>query len=92
MYMNVLRIQKIPLAISFLHLLVCLFVNAAEFEGSWKWFIPFTLDLPFSLLVVMAPSSIHPLFLYGVLGSIWWYFLVCFLSYLICKIRSKLKA
>ena len=77
-----------------LHL--CLIVAiATEFiptEGSWKWFPAFLVDLPFSLLLVFLQNVVSPLLVFGILGTLWWYFLSILMAILLAKLRDKVWA
>jgi hypothetical protein len=65
------------------HFLACLAIQTellGPSEGSWTWFPMFVVDLPFSLLLLMAGRllpgwEVAPFLLFGVAGTAWWYFL-----------------
>jgi hypothetical protein len=62
-----------------LHLLWCLAIQlevVPPSEGSWPWFPVFVVDLPFSMLPLLAGSGldISPFVLFGLTGTVWWYF------------------
>ena len=81
-------------ALPVLHL--CLVVAIAtellEFEGSWGWFLVFLIDLPFSILLVFLQNVVSPLLVFGVLGTLWWYFLSVWASSLIDNLRNRLRS
>ena len=87
--MRKFSIQAIPLAVSALHFLYCIYLYNSTSEGSWLWFGAFTIDLPFSLILINAPNWMSPLFSYGVLGSIWWYFIASAVIFICRKFLIK---
>jgi hypothetical protein len=63
-----------------LHLCFCLLIQFSHTEGSWGWFPVFVVDLPFSFLLFGAERYFGgPLIEYGLLGTLWWFFLSWFL-------------
>jgi hypothetical protein len=42
-------------------------------EGSWRWFFVFVIDFPFSIALLPILDVVHPLLVFGVLGTLWWY-------------------
>jgi hypothetical protein len=70
----------LPLA----HLCLC-FAIALGFistEGGWMWFPAFFVDFPFSILLLPLLNVASPLLVFGILGTIWWYFLSVLLALL----------
>ena len=60
-----------------LHLIGCLYVYATPSEGSWQWFPIYIVDFPASLVPLrVIPASVPPLISFGVVGTLWWYFIV----------------
>jgi hypothetical protein len=73
--------DKVVLAFGFMgaviHFVICLYVQGTISEGSWKWFPVFVLDFPASMLTVMlSQPDTPPLLKFGIVGSLWWFF-VC---------------
>jgi hypothetical protein len=56
-----------------LHLIFCVVLQLSGSEGSWRWFPAFLLDFPVSVLFMML-GFLPPMFLFGILGSAWWFF------------------
>ena len=73
--------QTAPFIAASIHFLICLFVANTPSEGSWQWFPIFVIDLPASLIpLVLSPKWLPPLLSFGVVGSVWWYFVVRFVA------------
>ena len=77
-----------------LHLALCIFVQLHPTEGSWWWFPLFVVDFPFSfllmLLKVLLPSGLPTGFIvFGVFGTMWWYFLSVLARWIFLRIFSK---
>ena len=58
-----------------MHLALCAVTGLEVFpsEGSWRWFLPFLADFPFSILLLPLLKIAPPLLVFGVLGTLWWY-------------------
>jgi hypothetical protein len=60
-------------------------------EGSWRWFPVFIADIPFSILLMFAGYLIpHPLVVFGIGGTLWWYFLSAALAFFVRKLVATL--
>lgn len=58
----------------FLHLCACLTVALAGFESGWQYMT--MIDAPASVLVIALIYNFdHPLVLFGIVGTLWWYLL-----------------
>jgi len=58
-----------------LHLCACFAIILGNFESAWEYLI-FYIDYPISVFVVSALYSFdHPLILFGIMGTLWWYLL-----------------
>jgi hypothetical protein len=68
-----------------LHLGFCLFIQFANFEGSWGWFLAFLVDLPFSVLLLPLGKYLSGFVCFGVFGTLWWFFL----SWLVARLVGK---
>ena len=80
------RIRAIPTAIAALHFLVCIIVANTPAEGSWQWFPMFVIDFPASMLpLLLGHVSVPPLLSFGVVGSVWWYFIACVIGWFVNK-------
>jgi hypothetical protein len=56
----------------FLHLAACLIIALWRIETGWQTML--LVDFPMSAIVVAIIYNFdHPLLLYGVLGTLWWY-------------------
>jgi hypothetical protein len=72
---------RLPIAVgaaaAVVHFLVCIAISlgAVASEGSWKWFIPFLMDFPASILFLPLQGVLPNLLVFGVLGSAWWFLL-----------------
>jgi ABC-type sulfate transport system permease subunit len=56
-----------------LHLLLCLFVEFAISDESFKWFFVAIIDLPFYAVTRMIPGFADDFLTYGVFGTLCWY-------------------
>jgi len=67
------RLVVVPLLAALVHFGICYAIDSGmvQSEGGWKWFIPFVLDLPLSLVFTVF-KGVSPLLLFGVVGSLWW--------------------
>ena len=66
-----------------LHTLFCVHLARTPSEGGWQWFPAFLVDFPASLLTLLATSlSVPPSIAFGVIGSIWWVFVVWVASWI----------
>ena len=95
------RVQLVAaLVLPTLHFVWCLAIQlrlTPPSEGSWTWFPVFLVDLPFSMLPLLAGSAISnfagldvgPFVLLGLSGTIWWYFLSRLLLYLASRAIGK---
>jgi hypothetical protein len=83
--------HKIPIcagATAFaLHFMCCLFLQAQPSEGSWQWFPAFLADFPASIAFLALPISAHPLLVFGLLGSLWWFVLMYTITYALLRLR-----
>ena len=69
-----------------LHLSACLVIAIAKLESGWEQMIK--IDFPFSVLLVALGWRLgHPFLWFGVLGTLWWYFLSWLLFLLIGSLR-----
>jgi hypothetical protein len=58
----------------FLHLCACLTVALAGIESGWQYMT--MIDAPASVLVIALIYNFnHPLILFGIVGTLWWYLL-----------------
>lgn len=79
-----IRIRVLPAAAAALHFIISIFVAQSPSEGSWQWFPIFVIDFPASIVpLTLFPSSVPPIVAFGLFGSIWWYFLVSAIIWLI---------
>jgi hypothetical protein len=68
-----LRVVLIHL-LPFVHLCACLTIALARLESGWDYML--FIDIPVSgLLFGLSYNFNHPLILYGVIGTLWWYLL-----------------
>ena len=64
------------------HLCACLFIAVANIESGWEQMIE--IDFPFSIVLVgLVYLKDWPLLWFGVLGSLWWFFLPWFFWYIL---------
>lgn len=71
-----------------LHLCACLVIAIAKIESGWEQMIK--IDFPFSLLLVaLMYAKDHPLLWFGVLGTLWWFFLPWFFWYVLTNYPSR---
>jgi hypothetical protein len=73
-------------------LVVAIATELLEFEGSWGWFLVYLIDLPFSILLLFLGHYAGPEILFGVLGTLWWYFLSMWASSLIDNLQNRLRS
>jgi hypothetical protein len=74
-----------------LHLMLCVYfeVTIGEASGSWKWFLMLFVDFPISLLLLRIP--LPGLFVYGFLGTLWWYLICALIRYIFLRYEESLK-
>ena len=63
-----------------LHLILCFYVDfkiSDDDFGSWKWFVLFLVDLPFSIILSRL-SFLGAFVAFATLGTLWWYFIGVF--------------
>ena len=67
----------VALALPVLHVSLCVgtAVGLLGSEGSWQWFMVFLVDFPFSIVLLPLLEIAHPLLVFGLLGTAWWYLL-----------------
>jgi hypothetical protein len=71
-----------------LHLCACLVIAIAKIESGWEQMIK--IDFPFSLLLVaLIYAKDHALLWFGVLGTLWWFFLPWFFWYVLTHYPPK---
>jgi hypothetical protein len=84
----------LSLAAPTVHLLLCIAVST-EFitaEGSWAGFLVFLVDLPFSILLLFVVAVVgHHFLVFGVLGTLWWWYLSRFAIYLFRLATARLR-
>ena len=57
-----------------LHLCACLIIAVAGLESGWRYMM--FADLPASVLIMAEAYNFdHPLILFGIFGTLWWYLL-----------------
>lgn len=58
-----------------IHLVVILlmFANKGNYEGSWGAFLPFLLDFPASIVFLWLSDFVPLVLLHAILGSLWWF-------------------
>ncbi|MGB9236862.1 MAG: hypothetical protein WCC04_20830 [Terriglobales bacterium] len=58
----------------FLHLCACLIIALGSLESGWQYLT--MIDAPASILVIALIYNFnHPLILFGIVGTLWWYLL-----------------
>ena len=58
----------------FLHLCACIIIALARLESGWEYMM--FVDGPTSVLIVAESYNWdHPLVLFGIIGTLWWYLL-----------------
>lgn len=84
-----LRNLAIPTGVAVVHALFCyaIEINLIPSEGGWKWFFPFLIDLPLSLVFPLF-KGIPPVILFGLAGSVWW----GGVSYWFIRSRSRIRS
>jgi hypothetical protein len=57
-----------------LHFVSCLIIGLTGSDAAWGYM--FLIDIPMSVIILsVAYSFNHPLLLFGILGTLWWYLL-----------------
>jgi hypothetical protein len=80
------RISLIYLA-PFLHLCACLIIAVLRLESGWHYMT--IVDVPASTVVIaMLYDFDHPLILFGVIGTLWWFLLSLAVAYCWKFVRS----
>lgn len=73
----------LPLA----HLCACFVIAIAKIESGWVQMIK--IDFPFSLVLIgLTYAKDFPLLWFGVLGTLWWFFLPWFFWYVLTNYPS----
>jgi hypothetical protein len=82
--MRILETDFVPIRLlPIIHLCACIVISIAGLEG---WGVMFIVDLPFSILIAPLPWYNVPLpWAFGVLGTLWWYFV----SVIIIKLKVR---
>ena len=71
----------------FLHLCACFTIALARFQSGWKYLA--VADVPMTVLIVaLIYNYDHPLLLFGVLGTLWWYLLSRSADMLVRRLRA----
>jgi hypothetical protein len=71
-----------------LHLLSCLFFGVAHVDAAWGYM--FLVDIPMSVIILaIAYNFDHPMILFGILGTLWWYLLSRAADMVIRWLRAK---
>jgi hypothetical protein len=84
--MSTAKIRKWAYLFPLLHLCLCISITLGHFESGWEYLI-FYIDFPISVLVMSALYSFdHPLILFGIVGTIWWFILSWLISTWICRL------
>lgn len=73
-------IRLVAVAVAAVHLigvlLTCWYVaHSAEGQSPLAWTYWMVIDLPWSIIVSDAANAYVPIFVHGVVGTVWWYFL-----------------
>ena len=68
------RSHWLPLVLPAAHFAMCVATAAGTFgsEGSWRWFLAFYIDFPFSILLLPLLRIAHPFLVFATLGTAWW--------------------
>lgn len=70
-----------------LHLFACAVIALAKIDSGWEKLI--IIDFPFSvLLVALTYAKVYPFLWFGVLGTLWWFFLPWFFWYIVTNYPS----
>jgi hypothetical protein len=70
----------------FLHLCACLTIAVAGIGAGWQYMT--MIDAPASVLVIALIYNFnHPLVLFGIIGTLWWYLLSFAVAF--CWIRAS---
>ena len=78
----------IPAALSAAHLLFCIYVASTHSEG-WGWVLVTAIDFPVSALLITLLHNLPPVIYFGIVGTLWWYFLGWLGAKLIIKILGN---
>jgi len=58
-------------------------------EGGWTWFPLFLVDFPFSILLLpLLNISKQPYIVFGILGTLWWYFASIIIGWIVKEFRD----
>lgn len=72
--MNSKQPSALVYLLPFLHLCACLVITVARLESAWEYMM--FVDAPASVLIISVSYNFdHPLILFGVIGTLWWYLL-----------------
>jgi hypothetical protein len=75
-------------ALPLLHLFSCLFFGVAHVDAAWGYM--FLVDIPMSVIILaVAYNFDHPMILFGILGTLWWYLLSRAADMVIRRLRAK---
>ncbi len=60
--------------VPFLHLCACMTIGLAHLDSAWQYMM--LIDIPMSVVIMAISYDFdHPLLLFGILGTLWWYLL-----------------
>ncbi len=69
-----------------LHLVLCLKIR---FDPHGDWFLAYLVDFPASVLGMFLSYVTPPIFAFGIVGSLWWYYVGYFVRLVYRKIRHS---
>ena len=72
---NLKKPSAFSLVLPALHLVLCIGIQLGftSSEGSWRGFLAFWVDFPFSIALLPLLNVAPPLPVFGTLGTAWWY-------------------
>lgn len=76
------------LILPFLHLSACIGVAVAHVQSGWEYLAKADTLMTVPIFALSYHYD-HPLLLFGVLGTLWWYFLSWIAALLIARLRKR---
>ena len=84
------RGSKVIYLLPTLHLAACLIIAVLRLGSAWEFMLK--VDFPMSVIIIAVSFSFdHPLVVFGILGTLWWYMLSRVAQMLVRQFRGDRK-
>lgn len=77
------------LILAALHLAMCIKIH---FAPHGDWFLAFLVDFPASVLGMFLSYLTPPVVAFGIVGTLWWYYVAYFVTFIYRKIKHSGRA